>query len=77
MSSLKKIEFDVLQAIRDVIYTYKNYEDNFNDEKYDEIETYFIQPLVSKSNSLLVVFEEIENTINNFLNDGIIDESEV
>ena len=37
MASLKSVEMDVLQAVREVAGTYQNYEENFNDEKYAEI----------------------------------------
>ena len=40
MASLKSVEMDVLQAVREVAGTYQNYEENFNDEKYAEINEY-------------------------------------
>lgn len=75
MTSLKSVEMDLLQAVRDVAGTYQNYEENFNDEKYAEIKEYFIQPLVGKTNSLLTAFEEIGTTIKRFSDEGIITES--
>lgn len=75
MASLKSIEMDVLQAVRDVAGTYQRYEDNFNDEKYAEIKEYFIQPLVGRANSLMTAFEEIGNTVKRLSDKGINIES--
>ncbi len=75
MTSLKSIEMDVLEAVKEVVSTYQNYEENFNDEKYAEIKEYFIQPLVAKTNSLLTAFEEIGSTIKKLSDEGIIIES--
>ena len=37
MSNLRNIESDTLQAVKDVAGTYQTYQENFNDEKYREI----------------------------------------
>ena len=74
MASLKSAELDVLQAVRDLASTYQNYEENFNDEKYAEIKSYFIQPLIGKTHSLMTAFEEMGNTVKGFADEGIISE---
>ena len=43
-------------------------------EKYAEINEYFIQPLIGKTNSLMTAFEEIGITMKKF-DEGIITES--
>lgn len=75
MANLKSVEMDVLQAVREVASTYQNYEENFNDEKYTEINEYFIQPLIAKTDSLMTVFEEIGTVVKMFSDEGIITES--
>ena len=75
MANLKSVEMDVLQAVREVASTYQNYEGNFNDEKYAEINEYFIQPLIAKTDSLMTVFEEIGTVVKMFSDEGIITES--
>lgn len=75
MASLKSVEMDVLQAVREVAGTYQNYEENFNDEKYAEIKEYFIQPLIGKTNSLMTAFEAIGTSVKKFSDEGMITES--
>lgn len=75
MANLKSVEMDVLQAVREVASTYQNYEESFNDEKYAEINEYFIQPLIAKTDSLMTVFEEIGTVVKMFSDEGIITES--
>ncbi len=75
MESLKRVEMDVVQAVREVASTYQNYEENFNDEKYAEIKENFILPLIGKTNSLMTAFEEIGTTIRKLSDEGIITES--
>lgn len=74
MASLKSIEMDTLQSVKDLIGTYQNYIENFNDEKYAEINEYFIQPLVGKTNLLITMFEEMEGFVRRFSDEGIISE---
>ena len=75
MASLQSVEMNVLQAVREVVSTYQNYEEKFNDEKYAEIKDYFIQPLIGKTNSLMTAFEEIGTTVKKLSDEGIITES--
>lgn len=72
MAGLRKIEIDILQSARMLISTYQNYEENFNDEKYAEINEYFIQPLIYRINTLMKTFEEIGIIVNGFIKKDII-----
>ena len=57
MSNLRNIESDTLQAVKDVAGTYQTYQENFNDEKYREINTCFVEPLVRRVGNLLAAFD--------------------
>lgn len=74
MAKRKEIEISILQAIRDVVSTYQTYEENFKDEKYLQIDAYFIQPMISRANSLMGAFSELERSASHFSNEGITTE---
>lgn len=74
MSNLSSIETDTLQAVKNVAGTYQMYQENFNDEKYREISTCFMEPLVQRVGSLLAAFEDINRTVNTLKNKGIVTE---
>ncbi len=74
MSNLSSIETDTLQAVKDVAGTYQMYQENFNDEKYREISTCFIEPLVQRVGNLLAAFEDVNRSVNSLKNKGIITE---
>jgi len=72
--NLSGIESDTLQAVKDVAGTYQMYQENINDEKYQEIKTYFIDPLVQRTGDLLAAFEDINKSVSVLKNKGIITE---
>lgn len=74
MGTLKNIEKDAILAIKDVVNTYQNYADTYNDSKYEEINSNYIQPLLSKANSLMNAFTDLENTVDWFSQEEIIEE---
>lgn len=74
VSNLGSIESDTLQAVKDVAGTYQMYQENFNDEKYQEIKSHFVDPLVQRTGNLLVAFEDINKSISVLKNKGIITE---
>ena len=74
MSHLRNIESDTLQAVKDVAGTYQTYQENFNDEKYREINTCFVEPLVRRVGNLLAAFEDINRSVSILKNKGILTE---
>ena len=72
--SLNSIELKVLQSVKEVVGTYQNYEENFNDEKYSEIKEYFVQPLITRTDSLMTAFEEIGRSVTRLSNTGSLSE---
>ncbi len=74
VSNLSSIESDTLQAVKDVAGTYQMYQDNFNDEKYQEIKNHFVEPLVQQMGNLLAAFEDINKSVSILKNKGIITE---
>lgn len=72
--SLNNAEMKVIQAVRDVVTTYQTYEENFNDEKYSEINEGFIQPLIGRTDRLMTVFEETGQSVTKLKNFGALSE---
>lgn len=74
MSEINTISGDVLQAVSNVAGTYQIYQDNFNDEKYKEINESFVQPLIKQASDLMSAFEDINKTNTQLSNRGVITE---
>jgi len=74
MAGLRTIELNVLQSIREVASVYQTYEKNFNDVKYAEINSCFIQPMVQRTYALMWAFDEMGRTVATFKEKNIIQE---